>query len=160
FFRGEVDKYTWVDIGSSFLPSDINAAILRAQFEHLDQIQKKRTSIFDFYYKALKPLHDSGMIRLPIIPDNCSSNAHMFYILAKDMEERTRLISHLKESGILAVFHYVPLHSSEFARSQFGNIKLPVTEELSQRLVRLPMYYDLEMKEVDAVIHAINSFYN
>lgn len=160
FFRGEIDKYSWVDLGSSFLPSDINAAILRAQFENLAKIQKKRDLIYEHYYEGLKPLQKEKKLRLPIITEGCTSNSHMFYILTKNLKERTRLISYLKEAGILSVFHYVPLHTSEFARKKFGNISLPKTEDLSSRLIRLPMFYNLKMEEINTVVESIFTFYS
>ena len=116
FFRGQVDKYSWVDIGSSFLPSDIMAAVLFAQLESLEEIDKKRERIVDLYKQRLQCLADEGRIELPFIPENCRPNNHMFYVLAQDQNARTALIDHLKSKGILAVFHYVPLHNSPMGR--------------------------------------------
>lgn len=159
FFRGEIDKYTWVDVGSSYLPSEINAAVLKVQFQKLDEIQNKRNSIYQSYYEGLSELESKGKLKLPEIPEECVSNGHMFYILTQNLGERTRLISFLKEHEILSVFHYVPLHSSKFAIEKFGEISLPKTEDLSSRLLRLPMYYSLKMKEVEKVIDTILNFY-
>lgn len=160
FFRGEVDKYTWVDLGSSYLPSDINAAILKVQFEHLTEIQNKRNEIFESYFARLKHLEKRNKIRLPVIPDNCTSNSHMFYLIAKNLEERTRLMSYLKKNGVLSVFHYVPLHSSAYSQKNFGEFSLPSTEDLSSRLMRLPMFYSLKQEEVDVITDLIIAFYD
>lgn len=159
FFRGEIDKYTWVDVGSSYLPSEINAAVLKVQFEHLDEIQNKRNEIFSRYKKGLDDLGKSGKIRLPITPKECVSNSHMFYMLTEHIEQRTRLINYLKERGIYSVFHYVPLHESEYYKRNFSNLSLPVTERLSSQLLRLPMFYSLSISEVDQVIESIQKFY-
>ena len=160
FFRGQVDKYTWVDFGSSYLPSDINAAYLYAQLEAAEEINNNRLATWNRYYEALKPLADEGKIELPYVPEYCTHNAHMFYIKAKDLEERTRLIAYLKENGIGAVFHYIPLHSApaglRYGRF-FGEDKYTTKE--SERLTRLPMYYGLEPEKADAVIEAVKRFY-
>ncbi len=160
FFRGQVDKYTWVDFGSSYLPSDINAAYLYAQLESAEEINNNRLATWNRYYDALKPLADEGKIELPCVPKHCIHNAHMFYIKAKDLEERTRLIAYLKENGIGAVFHYIPLHSAPAGLKYgtfFGEDKYTTKE--SERLARLPMYYGIEPEKVDTVTEAINRFY-
>lgn len=141
FHRGEVDKYTWVDIGSSYLPSDLLAAFLYAQLEKLDEIQNLRMNVWNAYYSALKPFEDAGNIRLPVIPDYAEHNAHLFYVLFEDEQTRDRVMGQLKKAGILAVFHYLPLHSSPLG-IRLGNTcaALPRTENLSGRLLRLPLY--------------------
>jgi dTDP-4-amino-4,6-dideoxygalactose transaminase len=154
FHRGEVDKYTWVDIGSSYLPSDVLAAFLYAQLEKLDEIQNM--SVWNAYYAALKPYENEGKIRLPIIPDYAEHNAHLFYILFSDEYTRDSVMGKLKKNGISAVFHYVPLHSSPLGLS-LGNRKedLPVTEEMSGRLLRLPMYAGMSNAERDYIISSV-----
>ena len=161
FFRGQVDKYTWVNFGSSYLPSDMNAAYLYAQLEMADEINDARLNIWDRYYDGLKELEESGKIELPYIPEGCVHNAHMFYIKAKDLEERTELISFLKENGILCVFHYIPLHSAP-AGLKFGEFfgEDEYTTKESERLARLPMYYGLEMEQVEYIISKVKEFYN
>ena len=160
FIRGQVDKYTWVDIGSSFLPSDIVAAFLFAQLENMDLITKRRAQIYELYRSHLRPLADQGLIVLPTIPADCETNYHMFYILLNSLAERTRLIEHLKADGILAVFHYVPLHTSPMGRAMgYREGMLPVTERLSERLLRLPMYYDMLQSDVMSVITQIFDFF-
>ena len=161
FFRGQIDKYTWVNFGSSYLPSDMNAAYLYAQLEMADKINDARLNIWDRYYEGLKELEESGKIELPYIPEGCVHNAHMFYIKAKDLEERTELISFLKENGILCVFHYIPLHSAP-AGLKFGEFfgEDEYTTKESERLARLPMYYGLEMEQVEYIISKVKEFYN
>ena len=160
FFRGEVDKYTWVDIGSSFLPSDILAAFLYAQLENMEAITKKRQEIYRRYETRLRPLEDQGLIALPIVPPECESNYHMFYIVLNSLDERTRLIEHLKAQSILAVFHYVPLHTSPMGTAMgYRAGMLPVTETISERLLRLPMYYEMQETEVDLVVDEICKFF-
>ena len=161
FFRGEVDKYTWVDIGSSLLPSDILAAFLYAQLENMDIITNKRKEIYRHYEARLRPLADQGLVTLPIIPPECESNYHMFYIVLNSLDERTRLIEHLKAQSILAVFHYVPLHTSPMGMAMgYHAGMLPVTEALSERLLRLPMYYEMLESEVDLVVDEICRFFD
>lgn len=156
FFRGEIDKYTWVDIGSSYLPSDMLAAFLYAQFEQLNEINNKRKSIFNYYYEHLKKLEDRVILRLPIIPKECEFNAHMFYILLNSEKERNNLMDKLKENGIWAVFHYIPLHSSPMGIKMGYKIgDFPITENLSGRLLRLPMYADLGEKELEYILGEI-----
>jgi len=159
FFRGEVDKYTWVDIGSSYLPSDILAAFLYAQFEKLDEIQEKRMRIWNAYYSALKPFEDEGKIRLPIIPHYLEHNAHLFYIIFENENTRNSIMKELKNKGILAVFHYIPLHSSPMGIS-LGNREgdLLVTENLSKRLLRLPLYAGMKEEEVKYIISFLSAF--
>lgn len=160
FFRGQIDKYTWVDKGSSYLPSDLNAAYLWAQLEMADEINENRLHSWNMYYEQLKPLEDAGKIELPYIPQECVHNAHMFYIKAKDLEERTALIGHLKEDGISAVFHYIPLHTAP-AGLKFGRFhgEDVYTTKESERLVRLPMYYQLTKEDLEKVTTSIISFY-
>lgn len=160
FFRGQIDKYTWVNYGSSYLPSELNAAYLYAQLEMADTINDKRLQLWDQYYKGLSPLCEEGMIELPVVPKECKHNAHMFYVKVKDIEERTRLITWLKENGIGAVFHYIPLHSAPAGR-KFGRFsgEDKYTTKESERLVRLPMHYNLKQEEVCRVIDVINKFY-
>lgn len=160
FFRGQIDKYTWVDFGSSYLPSDLNAAYLWAQLEKFDEINKDRLDSWNSYYSALKPLADAGKIELPYIPEECTHNAHMFYIKAKDLKERTELIAFLKENGIASAFHYVPLHSSP-AGEQFGTFfgEDKYTTKESERLLRLPMYYGLSEDQCRYICEKIFEFY-
>ena len=160
FFRGQIDKYTWVDKGSSYLPSDLNAAYLWAQLELADEINEDRLHSWNMYYEQLKPLADAGKIELPYIPEECVHNAHMFYIKAKDLEERTALIRHLKENDISAAFHYIPLHTAP-AGLKFGRFhgEDVYTTRESERLVRLPMYYQLTNEELLKVTTSIIGFY-
>ena len=161
FFRGQIDKYTWVNYGSSYLPSDMNAAYLYAQLEMADEINDARIAIWNRYYDGLKALKEAGKIELPYVPTECVHNAHMFYIKAKDLEERTALISFLKENGIMCVFHYIPLHSAP-AGVKFGEFKgddVYTTKE-SEKLARLPMYYGLTMEQVDYIISKVKEFYS
>ena len=160
FFRGEVDKYTWVDIGSSYLPSDLLAAFLYAQLENMDEIDKRRQEIFDYYYQALAPFANKGLLRQPIITSKSQSNNHLFYIILKDEETRNALMDHLKSKGILAVFHYLPLHLSPVGLSMgYKEGQLPVTESMSGRLLRLPFYYDLKKDEQAEVVKCIKKFF-
>lgn len=161
FFRGQVDKYTWVDIGDSYLPSELNAAYLWAQLEMADQINQDRADTWKRYYSALLPLAEKGCIDLPAVPKECNHNAHMFYIKCKDLEERTKLISSLKEQRISAVFHYIPLHSAPAGKTygRFHGTDVYTTRE-SDRLVRLPMYYGLVPEDVDRVVKAVKEFYD
>lgn len=160
FFRGQVDKYRWVNFGSSYLPSDMNAAYLWAQLELADEITKARMDRWNQYNSLLSDLEDAGKIELPYIPDYCEHNAHMFYIKVKDLEERGKIISFLKENGIMAVFHYVPLHSApaglKYAR--FSGEDVYTTKE-SDRLVRLPLYYKLTENEVNYICEKVHEFF-
>lgn len=160
FFRGQVDKYTWVDLGSSYLQSELNCAYLYAQIENPDIINNDRLQSWNTYYELLTPLKEKGCIDLPIVPEGCVHNAHMFYIKTKDLEERSKLIAFLKENGIGAVFHYIPLHSSP-AGQQFGRFhgEDKYTTKESERLLRLPMYYGLEKKDIEYVVSKIKEFY-
>lgn len=160
FFRGQVDKYTWVDFGDSYLPSDMNAAYLWAQLEMADEINNNRLSSWNAYYQAFKPLADAGKIELPIVPDGCVHNAHMFWFKCKDLDERTRFIRYMKDNGILCVFHYIPLHSAP-AGLKFGrfNGKDLYTTVESNRLVRLPMYYGLTKEDRQSVINNTLKFF-
>lgn len=155
FFRGEVNKYGWVDTGSSFLPSEIIAAFLYAQLESLSDIQEKRKSIWNQYYNCLKELEIKGKAQLPIIPDYATNNAHMFYLICKDLEERTKLIEYLKTNGINAVFHYLSLHKSPFYKNKHDGRELPYCDKYADCLVRLPMYYELEVNEINSIINNI-----
>lgn len=159
FFRGEVDKYTWVDIGSSYLLSDINAAVLFHQLENIEKINQKRKEIFETYYNELMPLQHKKKLRLPIINEYARTNYHMFYIILNTEEERDNLMYYLKKNGIHSVFHYIPLHESKYSKKRFGSFKLPVTENLSRRLLRLPMYYSLEMGEVKYIVEKIKDYF-
>ena len=158
FFRGEVNKYGWVDMGSSFLPAEINAAFLWAQLENLDEIQAKRKQLWQTYYDHLKPLADKGLFQLPDLPDYASNNAHMFYLLLPDLDKRTALIKHLKENGIMAVFHYLSLHSSAYYADKHDGRQLPNCDRYADTLVRLPMYYDLSIEEVEHICALIKAF--
>lgn len=160
FFRGEIDKYTWVAAGSSYLPSELNAAYLYAQLEQAQQIFDDRMRSWNQYYKGLKPLEEAGYITLPVVPEECRHNAHMFYIKVKDLQERSALIAYLKERGINATFHYIPLHTSPAGKllGRFCGEDVYTTRE-SERLIRLPMYYGLQEAEVKQVIQAVQSFW-
>lgn len=160
FFRGQVDKYTWVDFGDSYLPSELNAAYLWAQLEMADEINNDRLHSWHEYDAAFKPLESAGKLGLPAIPDDCVHNAHMYYIKCKDLAERTALISFLKERDILAVFHYVPLHSAP-AGERFGRFdgEDKYTTVESDRLLRLPMYYGLTAEDRSRVIAAVKEFF-
>lgn len=160
FFRGQVDKYTWVDFGDSYLPSDMNAAYLWAQLERADEINNNRIATWNAYHDAFQPLAAKGKIVLPSVPENCVHNAHMYYIKCKDLEERTAFISYLKENDVLAVFHYIPLHSAPagLKYGRFCGMDEYTTSE-SERLVRLPMYYGLTEQDREKVIDLTLDFY-
>jgi dTDP-4-amino-4,6-dideoxygalactose transaminase len=160
FFRGEVDKYSWVDIGSSFLPSDIIAAYLFAQLENLDTIQQKRKNIWNYYYEGLKKLEENDLVKLPVVPTYSTNNAHMFYIVCKSLEERILLLKHLKDNSVSAVFHYLSLHRSEYFTNKYEGDDLANADRFTDCLIRLPFYYELDLKEQDTVIEKIISFYN
>ena len=161
FFRGQIDKYTWVNYGSSYLPSELCAAYLWAQLEQADEICADRMRSWNRYYERLEPLAKEGRIELPVVPEGCVHNAHMFYIKARDLEERTALIAFLKEHNIGAVFHYIPLHSAP-AGMKFGRFhgEDRYTTKESERLLRLPMFYGLTEEQVDRVCETIRSFYS
>ncbi|WP_281950361.1 dTDP-4-amino-4,6-dideoxygalactose transaminase [Nitrosophilus kaiyonis] len=161
FFRGMVDKYTWVDIGSSYLMNDISAAYLWGQLEKADKINNNRLESWEKYYEVLKILKDDGLLELPVIPQECIHNAHMFYIKVKDLETRTKLINYLKEKGISAAFHYIPLHSSP-AGKKFGRFhrKDVYTTKESERLLRFPIYYKLSLKDIYYIADSVKEFYD
>lgn len=160
FFRGQIDKYTWVDAGSSYLPGDMNAAYLYGQLEVADQIFDDRMRSWNLYYELLKPLEEAGKIELPVIPEGCTHNAHMFYIKTKDLEERTELFKFLKDNEIQAVFHYIPLHGAP-AGKKFGRFhgEDVYTTKESERLARLPMFYGLKEEQVRYIAEKITEFY-
>lgn len=160
FYRGQVDKYTWIDFGDSYLPSELNAAYLWAQLEVADEINRDRLNAWDRYYESFAELKEAGKIELPFIPDGCVHNAHMFYLKAKDLQERTALISYLKENDIMATFHYVPLHSAPagYKYGRFDGEDQYTTKE-SDRLLRLPLYYGLKKEDQDKVIACVLEFY-
>lgn len=161
FFRGQVDKYTWVDFGDSYLPSELNAAFLWPQLEMADEINERRLAIWNRYYEGLKPLADVGRIKLPVIPEGCEHNGHMFYIKCHNLQERTAFINFMKEKGIGCVFHYIPLHSApaglKFGR--FDDVEEYTTKE-SEKLVRLPMHFELTDADVDYIIESVLGFYS
>jgi len=160
FFRGETKQYDWVDIGSSFLPSDIIAAFLYAQLENIEKIQKKRMSIWTFYYDGLKSLEKLKKVSLPKIPNYATNNAHIFYLICNSEKERTKLIEHLKADGILAVFHYVSLHKSPYYKGFNEDKELVQADFYTNCLLRLPMFYDLTAKQQNQVINSIVRFYS
>jgi dTDP-4-amino-4,6-dideoxygalactose transaminase len=161
FFRGMIDKYSWVDIGSSYLPSDIQAAYLWGQLENVNDIFEARISLWSRYFQNLKYLETKNKINLPYVPEYCTHNAHMFYIKTKDIQERSELISFLKDLGVMAVFHYVPLHSSPAGRKlgQFMGVDKYTTTE-SEKLLRLPLYFGLDIEDVDKICEYIHKFYH
>ena len=160
FFRGEVNKYGWVDMGSSFLPSEVNAAFLWAQLENIDDIQAKRKALWNRYYERLKPLADEGLFSLPDIPEYATNNAHMFYLVLPSLEARTGLIGYLKANEILAVFHYLSLHSSEYYKNRHDGRALPECDRYADCLVRLPLFYDLSLEQVDYICELVNTYYH
>ncbi|MDY0208297.1 MAG: DegT/DnrJ/EryC1/StrS family aminotransferase, partial [Pseudomonas sp.] len=159
FFRGMVDKYTWVDLGSSYLPSEIIAAFLYAQLEQSETITARRLAIWRHYHELLEPLEAQGLLRRPVSnADSAGHNAHMYYILLPDLQTRSRLIQALKEQNIHAVFHYIPLHSSPMGKQLCQkDYQLPVTDQVSEQLLRLPCYYELSFKEIEKIILTIQS---
>ncbi len=160
FFRGQVDKYTWVDVGDSYLPSELNAAYLWAQLQHADEINENRLSTWQTYYDAFKPLADKNLLELPTIPADCKHNGHMFYIKLKNLEERTKFIQHMRDKGVNCVFHYVPLHSAPAGKKycRFHGEDEFTTKE-SDRLVRLPLYYAMKAEDSDYVIDLISGYF-
>lgn len=160
FFRGQIDKYTWVDIGSSYLPSELNAAYLYAQLEIANGINKNRLALWNQYYNGLEPLQEKGLIELPFIPDGCDHNAHMFYIKVKDLNERSQLITYLKDKGINSAFHYIPLHNSP-AGQEYGYFcgTDNYTTSESERLLRLPMYVGLGEEEIEQIMLSLEDYY-
>lgn len=159
FFRGQIDKYRWIDYGSSYLPSEMNAAYLYAQLEESEKINRKRKEIYKFYHESLKELEEQEKIRRPVVPEGCEHNAHMYYIKVKDLETRSRLIAYLKENGIYSAFHYVPLHSSP-AGMRFGRFfgEDVYTTRESERLLRLPIFYNLDMEDAEYIADKVREF--
>jgi dTDP-4-amino-4,6-dideoxygalactose transaminase len=162
FFRGMVNKYGWVDTGSSFLPSEINSAFLWAQLENLEAIQTRRKAIWNTYQEALQPLADKGCFKTPVIPDYATNNGHMYYLVCRSLEERTALIDYLRQQDVCAVFHYLSLHLSDYYREHHqGAIpELPCCDHFADCLVRLPMYYELTEEDLALVIKLIKEFYH
>lgn len=160
YYRGQIDKYTWVNYGSSYLPSELNAAYLLAQLDRAEEINENRLKSWARYYEMLMPLKEAGKLELPYVPEGCAHNAHMFYIKTKDLEERTELIAYLKEHEVMAVFHYIPLHSAA-AGQKFGRFhgEDKYTTKESERLLRLPMYYGLKEEDIVYIADTIKSFY-
>ena len=160
FYRGQIDKYTWVNFGSSYLPSDMNAAYLYAQLEMAEEINDARLACWNRYYENLLPLKEAGMIELPVVPEGCVHNAHMFYIKVKDIEERTALIDYLKKKEVMSVFHYIPLHTAP-AGLKYGRFcgEDKYTTKESERLTRLPMFYGLTLQQVDYISSQVKSFF-
>lgn len=160
FLRGQVDKYTWVDIGSSYLPSDMNAAYLWSQLEMAEEINTDRLASWNQYYSSMSELAEKGVLELPVVPKDCCHNAHMFYIKLKDIEERSKMIAHLKQNGISSVFHYIPLHSAPAGKvfGRFHGEDIYTTKE-SERLLRLPMYYGLKTNQIDYIVEKVTDFF-
>jgi dTDP-4-amino-4,6-dideoxygalactose transaminase len=159
FYRGEVDKYGWVDVGSSFLPSDLSAAFLFGQLDMLDDIQQKRKHIFDTYMQLLLPLQLSGELQLPVIPEYASHNGHLCYVVTNEAAQRGQLIKHLNQEGIQAVFHYLPLHQSPFYKAKYDGLPLPEAERYADCLLRLPFFYDLTDEQIETVARSVFSFF-
>lgn len=159
FFRGEIDKYGWVDIGSSFLPSDIIAAFLYAQLEHLESIQQRRLQIWNLYQERLEPLEEKGLLKLPVIPPDSTNNAHMFYIVCQSLDDRTGLIEHLKKHGVMAVFHYLSLHRSPYYQHLHDGRTLPQADHFTDCLLRLPLYYELTENDVQRIADLIYGYF-
>ena len=160
FFRGQVDRYTWVDIGDSYLPSELNAAYLWAQLQHAKEIQSDRMRVWQAYWEALHPLEKAGKLILPTVPEDCEHNAHMFYIKLRNLEERTKFIAYMRKCDICSVFHYVPLHSSP-AGLRFGRFhgKDEYTTKESERLARLPLYYRIDSEDLNHIIQKVKDFF-
>ena len=159
FFRGEVNKYGWVDMGSSFLPSEVNAAFLWAQLENIEEIQSKRKTLWETYWTRLKPLAEKAPFALPDIPPYATNNAHMFYLVLPSLEERTALIAYLKENGVGAVFHYLSLHSSPYYKDKHDGRQLPECDRYADCLVRLPLFFDLTVENVNHICDLIETYY-
>ncbi len=155
FFRGEVDKYTWVEVGSSYVPSEICSAFLYGQLEEMERISQRRRQIYDEYAKQLQDLESQGLIRLPWIPANCDSNFHLFYVIVESQALRDAVLEQMRQDSVRAVFHYVPLHSSPKGRELVGDVSLPVTEDLSSRLIRMPFYYAMTEEEQQRAIDSL-----
>ncbi|MCP1381200.1 dTDP-4-amino-4,6-dideoxygalactose transaminase [Runella salmonicolor] len=160
FFRGEINKYGWVDIGSSFLPSEIISAFLYAQLENMEDIQQKRTALWNYYHEKLSPLAAQGFIQLPSLPDYTTNNAHLFYLICHSINDRETLIKRLKENGILAVFHYLSLHSSPFYTAEHDGRLLSNSDYFSDCLVRLPLFYELTFRDIDKITALIEQIYS
>lgn len=161
FFKGLIDKYSWVDTGSSYLPSEVLAAFLFAQLENIEKITQRRKGIFEFYQENLSPLENKSLLKLPHIPDECENNYHMFYIILNSSIKRDELLDFLRSKGILSVFHYIPLHLSDYYKRVYKTtVSLPITEDLSARILRLPFYYELTQKDQEYIINQIFSFLN
>ncbi len=160
FFRGEVDKYNWIDVGSSFLPSELTAAFLWAQLQALDAIQTRRKAIWEFYYNQLIQLENEGKLKLPYLPPYSTNNAHLFYVATHNHEEYTALAAHLKANEIQAVFHYISLHKSPYIENKFGiQQELPMSDYYGSTLLRLPLYPDLTQAQMEKIVGAVKSFY-
>lgn len=159
FFRGEVNKYGWKDIGSSFLPSEIISAFLYAQIENMTEIQNRRKVLWNYYYANLKILEEKGQLKLPIIPEYATNNGHMFYLILESLEQRAKFISHLKKKNILSVFHYISLHESDFYKNKHDGRCLPNADKFSDTLVRLPLFYELTDNEINKIIMVIKDFF-
>jgi dTDP-4-amino-4,6-dideoxygalactose transaminase len=159
FWRGEVDKYGWVDVGSSFLPSEVIAAFLYAQLENLDKIQQQRVAVWNRYYDEFLPLQEKELVQLPKLPDYATNNAHMFYLILKDADTRDRFITHLKSAGIMAVFHYLSLHKSPYYAEKHGGRELPYADHYSDCLVRLPFFYEINDEIQNRVMERVKSFF-
>jgi dTDP-4-amino-4,6-dideoxygalactose transaminase len=160
FHRGEVSKYQWVDIGSSFLPSDIMASILYAQLMKIGKIQEMRLGVWNKYHERLKPLEEKGLVQLPVIPGYAENNGHMFYLVTENREQRDKLIFHLNVNGVMAATHYLPLHSSMYYRDKHDGRELPNTDRFSECLLRLPFYNLLSDEQIDFVSEKVNYFYS
>jgi len=160
FFRAEVEEYNWVDLGSSFLPSEIIAAYLWGQLEHLTEIQEKRLLIWNNYYDKLRVLNERGFIKLPKIPDYATNNAHIFYFLTRSAKERTQLAEYLKERGVIAVFHYISLHSSPYYANKHGIRVLPNADRYTDTLLRLPLFFEMDLEMVNEVVNLIEDFFS
>jgi dTDP-4-amino-4,6-dideoxygalactose transaminase len=160
FSRGEVNKYEWIDLGSSFLPSEITAAFLYAQLENIERIQSKRHELWDSYQRNLKVLENEGKVRLPSIPSFCCHNAHMFYIICRTTDERNRLLEYLNALGINVIFHYLPLHKSFYFSSKYSGDELPMCDMYADNLVRLPLYFEMNLETTGVVTRAIQYFFN
>jgi len=160
FIRGEIDKYTWIDQGSSYLPSDINAAMLLAQLEIAEQINEQRLKAWNYYYKLLELMETEGVLQLPKIPQNCNHNAHMFYILINDSKKRDALLSYLKRNNVMATFHYIPLHLSP-AGLKYGKFVGDAKNTLliSKQIIRLPLYYGINMEDIEHICKVIKGFF-
>ncbi|MEA1987929.1 MAG: dTDP-4-amino-4,6-dideoxygalactose transaminase [Pseudomonadota bacterium] len=161
FFRGQVDKYTWVDVGSSYLPSELQAAFLCGQLEKADEINQNRLATWSAYHQVFQSLQQAGLVDLPIIPDHCQHNAHMYYLKLKNLDQRTAFIEHLKAHNIMAVFHYIPLHTAPAGQKfgEFRNVDNYTTQE-SERLVRLPLYFDIKRTEVNRIVATVEEFFD